>query len=67
MVNGQDLAAFWRVYSDIHDRPHIRDLLEDYRVGSVSEEDAKTCVGPATSAGPAPTVLPLAGGEVCAN
>ena len=39
MVNGQDLAAFWKVYSDIHDRPHIRDLLEEYRIGSLSEED----------------------------
>ena len=24
MVNGQDLSAFWAVYSDIHNRAHIR-------------------------------------------
>lgn len=40
MVSGQDLHAFWRVYHEIHDRPHIRELLEDYRIGSLSPEDA---------------------------
>eukprot|EP00941_MAST-03F_sp_MAST-3F-sp1_P006417 g6417.t1 len=42
MVAGQDLKPFWEVYHEIHDRPHIRSLLEDYRIGSLSKEDAKT-------------------------
>ena len=35
MVNGQDLAKFWAVYQ-LHDRPHIRALLEEYRIGNLS-------------------------------
>jgi hypothetical protein len=30
MVAGGDLKAFWDVYHEIHDRPHIRQLLETY-------------------------------------
>ncbi len=41
MVSGQDLSAFWAVYHEIHDRPHIRSLLEDYRIGNLSAADAK--------------------------
>ena len=26
MVNGGDLKAFWDVYNEIHDRPHIRQV-----------------------------------------
>ena len=33
MVDGQDLAKFWAVYQ-LHDRPHIRSLLEEYRIGT---------------------------------
>lgn len=38
MVNGQDLAKFWAVYQ-LHDRPHIRALLEEYRIGNMSSCD----------------------------
>lgn len=38
MVNGQDLAKFWAVYQ-LHDRPHIRALLEEYRIGNLSSCD----------------------------
>lgn len=40
MTTGQDLRKFWSVYT-LHDRPHIRALLERYRVGTLSPEDAK--------------------------
>jgi hypothetical protein len=40
MVNGQDLAKFWGVY-DLHDRPHIRALLEEYRIGNMTPCDYK--------------------------
>merc|ERR1719204_1208093 len=40
MTNGQDLRKFWSVYT-LHDRPHIRALLERYRIGVLSPEDAK--------------------------
>ena len=39
MVAGSDLAAFWDVYSEIHSRPHIRQLLETYRIGNISADD----------------------------
>jgi cytochrome b involved in lipid metabolism len=38
MVNNQDLAKFWGVY-DLHDRPHIRALLEEYRIGNLTACD----------------------------
>eukprot|EP00039_Didymoeca_costata_P015873 m.275784 g.275784 ORF g.275784 m.275784 type:complete len:649 (+) comp16295_c0_seq2:1254-3200(+) len=41
MVNGMDLSAFWNVYT-LHDRPHIRAFLEDYRIGNLTPEDAIT-------------------------
>jgi len=40
MVAGGDLKAFWDVYHEIHDRPHIRQLLETYRIGNLSAADA---------------------------
>ena len=39
MVDGLDLAKFWEIYT-LHDRQHIRDLLEDYRIANLSESDA---------------------------
>lgn len=41
MVNGSDLDAYWRVYNFHSDRPHIMQLLEEYRVGNLSKSDAK--------------------------
>lgn len=41
MVDKADLAAFWKVYN-LHQRPHIRKLLEEYRIGTLSPEDAAT-------------------------
>lgn len=38
MVNGSDLGKFWEVYQ-LHHRPHIRELIEEYRIGSLSPED----------------------------
>lgn len=38
MTHGQDLAKFWSVYQ-LHDRPHIRGLLEEYRIGNLSKKD----------------------------
>lgn len=38
MVDGRDLARFWEVYR-LHDRPHVRGLLEEYRIGNLSKED----------------------------
>ena len=41
MVSGQDLGPFWQVYDLHRQRPHILKLLEKYRVGSLSPEDAR--------------------------
>jgi hypothetical protein len=30
------------VYHEIHDRPHIRGLLEDYRIGNLTAADTAT-------------------------
>ena len=38
MVHGQDLSKFWGVYQ-LHDRPHIRALLEEYRIGNLASDD----------------------------
>lgn len=38
MTHGQDLSKFWSVYQ-LHDRPHIRGLLEEYRVGNLTPSD----------------------------
>eukprot|EP00494_Astrolonche_serrata_P024311 UN24569 len=40
MVNGQDLKAYWEIYK-LHNRPHIQELLQDYRIGNLTEKDAK--------------------------
>lgn len=40
MVNGGDLEAYWEVYA-LHNRPHIQNLIEHYRIGHLSPEDAK--------------------------
>lgn len=42
MVSGGDLRKYWDVYK-LHDRPHIRALLERYRIGNLSDADAKKC------------------------
>ncbi len=39
MVNGQDLGEFWKIYK-LHNRAHIRLLLEEMRIGVISKEDA---------------------------
>jgi len=38
MAAGQDLEVFWRVYMQ-HNRGHVEDLLQRYRIGSLSPED----------------------------
>jgi len=40
MVQGSDLKPFWKVY-ELHQRPHILNLLEHYRIGNLTPEDAK--------------------------
>jgi sulfite oxidase len=40
MTNGRDLSGYWSIY-ELHNRPHIHALLEEYRIGSLSPEDAK--------------------------
>ena len=40
MVQGLDLAKFWEIYN-LHDRDHIRTLLEEYRIGKLSPADYK--------------------------
>ena len=40
MVQGQDLAKFWDIYK-LHDREHIKNLLEEYRIGKLSVGDYK--------------------------
>lgn len=40
MTNGRDLSAYWSIY-ELHNRPHIHALLEEYRIGTLSPEDAK--------------------------
>merc|ERR1719320_759646 len=40
MVNGNDLGTYWDVYT-LHDRPHIRALMERYRIGNLTPEDAE--------------------------
>jgi sulfite oxidase len=47
MVNGSDLSAYWKVY-DLHNRPHIQQLLEEYRIGNLSAKDAERAVAQAT-------------------
>ena len=41
MVAGADLEAFWGIYK-LHHRPHIKALLEEFRIGSLSAADAAT-------------------------
>ncbi len=41
MVAGRDLSGFWDVYSFHLRRPHIHNLLEKYRIGTLSKDDAK--------------------------
>ena len=38
MVNGSDLGKFLKVYA-LHNRPHIRELIEQYRIGNLSDSD----------------------------
>jgi len=40
MVNGQDLKAFWSIYK-LHNRQHIQELLQDYRIGNMTPEVQK--------------------------
>ena len=40
MVDGFDLGKFWAVYR-LHDRPHIRQLLEEYMIGLNEKEKGK--------------------------
>jgi len=40
MVQGQDLEAFWEVYS-LHNRPHIQNLIQHYRIGNLSKEESE--------------------------
>jgi hypothetical protein len=37
MVDGSDLGKFWEVYQ-LHHRPHIRRLIEEYRIGNLTKE-----------------------------
>ena len=39
MAAGGDLSKFWAVYR-LHNRPHVRKLLEEYRIGTLSAADA---------------------------
>ena len=41
MVKGHDLSGAWSVYELHLQRQHIRDLLEVYRIGNLSEADRK--------------------------
>jgi len=41
MAKGCDLDKFWDVYK-LHYRPHIQALIEDWRIGNLSEKDAET-------------------------
>lgn len=41
MVAGQDLDAFWRVYTQ-HNRGHILELLQRYKIGELTQADAET-------------------------
>lgn len=38
MVNGNDLGQFWDIYK-LHNRPHVRKLMEEYRIGNLSPAD----------------------------
>lgn len=40
MANGNDLEPFWDVYK-LHYRPHIQHLLQDFRIGNLSDSDAE--------------------------
>lgn len=40
MTNGRDLSGYWSIY-ELHNRPHIHALLEEYRIGTLSPADAK--------------------------
>ena len=40
MANGCDLHAYWDLYR-LHHRHHIQDLLQNYRIGNLTPEDAK--------------------------
>jgi len=41
MVNGADLESYWKVYDFHNSRPHIQQLMEEYRIGNLSAADAK--------------------------
>jgi sulfite oxidase len=40
MVNGGDLEAYWKVY-ELHNRPHIQALMQEFRIGNLTDADAK--------------------------
>jgi sulfite oxidase len=40
MVNGSDLKPFWSVYK-LHNRPHIKALLQEFAIGRLSPEDTR--------------------------
>ena len=41
MASGHDLEPFWQVYKQ-HNRGHVADLLQKYRVGHLAPRDAAT-------------------------
>jgi len=41
MAAGNDLEAFWGLYTQ-HNRGHVYDILERYRIGSLSEAEAES-------------------------
>jgi len=41
MVAGNDLDAYWRIYTQ-HNRGHILELLQRYKIGELTPEDAET-------------------------
>ena len=43
MANGCDLHAYWDLYR-LHHRHHIQDLLQQYRIGNLTEEDSRRSI-----------------------
>ena len=40
MAGGQDLTPFWKIYQQ-HNRSHVQEFIERYRIGNLSEADGK--------------------------
>ena len=44
LAAGKSIEPFWALYA-AHNHRDVHELLEEHRIGNLSEEDMKVCVG----------------------